>query len=130
MNRSDDELGRKIGRHLDESLSRLDERVQARLLGARKVALARYGEARAAAGAWAWAGNVAGRLTGHHPNAWRYAAGAVALVAAVAGITYWQSHSRPADELAEIDARILTDDLPINAYLDKGFDSWLKRQSR
>jgi hypothetical protein len=32
--------------------------------------------------------------------------------------------------LAEVDAGLLTDELPINAYLDKGFDSWLKRSSR
>jgi hypothetical protein len=25
---------------------------------------------------------------------------------------------------------LLTDDLPINAYLDQGFDSWLKRAPR
>ena len=32
--------------------------------------------------------------------------------------------------IADLDARLLTDDLPIDAYLDKGFDSWLKRQQR
>jgi hypothetical protein len=32
--------------------------------------------------------------------------------------------------LADLDVRLLTDDLPIDAYLDKGFDSWLNRQSR
>jgi len=25
---------------------------------------------------------------------------------------------------------LLTDELPLNAYLDRGFDSWLKRSAR
>ena len=33
-------------------------------------------------------------------------------------------------ELAEIDAGLLTDELPISAYLDKGFDSWVTGSSR
>lgn len=28
-------------------------------------------------------------------------------------------------ELEEVDSALLADDLPINAYLDKGFDTWL-----
>jgi hypothetical protein len=54
---------------------------------------------------------------------------ATAVALAMAGVVYWQS-TKPANGLAEIDAYLLTDELPINAYLDKGFDSWLKRSSR
>jgi hypothetical protein len=54
---------------------------------------------------------------------------ATALVLAMAGVLYWQS-TRPTNGIAEIDLYLLTDELPINAYLDKGFDSWLKRSSR
>ena len=43
------------------------------------------------------------------------------------GAVYWQNLTRQANELAEIDAGLLSDDLPINAYLDNGLDSWLKR---
>ena len=32
-------------------------------------------------------------------------------------------------EIIEIDTEVLTGDLPIDAYLDKGFDAWLKRSS-
>jgi hypothetical protein len=31
------------------------------------------------------------------------------------------------EEIEEIDSAILTGDLPINAYLDNSFDTWLKR---
>ncbi|MFM9970765.1 MAG: DUF3619 family protein [Burkholderiales bacterium] len=31
------------------------------------------------------------------------------------------------EEIIEIDTEVLTGDLPMDAYLDKGFDAWLKR---
>jgi hypothetical protein len=31
------------------------------------------------------------------------------------------------EEIEEIDAAVLTGDLPIDAYVDSGFDAWLKR---
>jgi hypothetical protein len=129
MNSSDHELGKNIARHLDEGLARMDEGTRMRLLAARKVALSHYRE-QAAVGVWAWAGHAVERVAGHHPHALRYTAGAVALIIALIGITYWQANSAPAIDLADIDAKILTGELPINAYLDKGFDSWLKRSSR
>lgn len=33
------------------------------------------------------------------------------------------------EEIIEIDAEVLTGDLPLDAYLDRGFDAWLKRSS-
>jgi len=47
------------------------------------------------------------------------------LVLAVAAIQTWQEKRRVA-ELVEIDAELLADDLPIDAYLDRGFQNWLK----
>ena len=44
---------------------------------------------------------------------------------AVAGIYNWQEKQRLA-EVVEIDSQLLTDDLPIDAYLDRGFQNWLK----
>ena len=32
-------------------------------------------------------------------------------------------------EFADIDSQLLADDLPIDAYLDKGFDAWLKKHA-
>lgn len=53
----------------------------------------------------------------------------VAVVAAgLFGIYTWQQEQRAAD-VEEIDARLLTDDLPLDAYLDKGFEAWLKKRS-
>ena len=51
------------------------------------------------------------------------------LVLAVSGIYTWEEKQRLA-ELVEIDADLLTDDLPIDAYLDRGVQNWLKSQNR
>jgi len=39
----------------------------------------------------------------------------------------WQQNQRAA-ELVEIDSQLLTDDLPIDAYLDRNFQNWLKKR--
>ncbi|MND08302.1 hypothetical protein D3C83_308320 [compost metagenome] len=49
------------------------------------------------------------------------------LVLALATVQYWQQDRRIA-EIEEIDAQLLTDDLPIDAYLDRGFENWLKQR--
>jgi hypothetical protein len=50
------------------------------------------------------------------------------LIFGMIGISYWNSTQQAAD-IEEIDAALLTSELPIDAYLDKGFDAWLKRSS-
>ena len=52
---------------------------------------------------------------------------AVALVISLAAIYTWQQNQRVA-EFEEIDAMLLTDELPIDAYLDRGFQNWLKKR--
>ncbi len=53
---------------------------------------------------------------------------AAVLVAGLAAIFSWQQTFRVA-EVEEVDARLLTDELPIDAYLDKGFQAWLKKRA-
>ncbi|TKC80030.1 DUF3619 family protein [Trinickia terrae] len=50
----------------------------------------------------------------------------VALVLGVMAVAYWEDVQRSA-ELADIDAAMLSDDLPLNAYLDHGFNAYLSR---
>jgi len=52
----------------------------------------------------------------------------LALVVATFGIYRWQESQRLA-EVVEIDSQLLTDDLPIDAYLDRGFQNWLKKRA-
>ena len=51
------------------------------------------------------------------------------LVLSLIGVTYWQIVLQ-ANDIADVDASLLTDDLPINAYLDSNFEAWLKRSSQ
>ncbi len=52
----------------------------------------------------------------------------LALVISLVGIAYWEDQQRTA-ELADIDAAMLSDDLPLDAYLDHGFNAYLSRAS-
>ena len=128
MNQPEHELARKLVQHLDHGLDRIEPGVRQRLLVARNAALARHREQTQTVRGLAWAGPAAAWLgdSGHA----RQLVVLSALVLALAGYFYFQGNGGPASEIAEIDANLLTDELPVNAYLDKGFDSWLKRSPR
>ena len=76
--------------------------------------------------ALAWADNVVGDV-GWGGLALRVLVPLVLLIASGAALYTWQQNQRAA-ELEEIDAQLLTDDLPIDAYLDRGFQNWLKKR--
>ena len=116
-----------FGKKVRQVLNRgpLGTRVEARLRAAREAALARQRVERSPV--LAWAANVRG--AGGWPAYALYAAVSLALLAGGATAFYsWQQSERIA-ELAEIDSQLLTDDLPIDAYLDRGFQNWLKKRS-
>ena len=50
------------------------------------------------------------------------------IVAAGFGYQQWQAYQQ-LNDIEETDAAILSSDLPIDAYLDRGFQNWLKRAS-
>jgi hypothetical protein len=77
--------------------------------------------------ALAWADNAIGQLGGWSGFAIRVLLPLALLVGSGAAIYTWQQNQRAA-ELEEIDAQLLTDDLPIDAYLDRGFQNWLKKR--
>jgi len=129
MNQPEHELAKKLVQYLDYGVDQLDPGVRERLAVARRTALAHYREKPATVLGLAWAGQAAVRLTGHRSHSARLLIAAAALLLATAGVIYWQN-TGPANGLNDIDLYLLTDELPINAYLDKGFDSWLKRSSR
>ena len=128
MNLQEDQIAQKISRLLDQSARDIPGGTLAKLAAAREQALAGYREIHA----WslAGAGQMVSRLAGQSPGGRRYVIPTAVLILGLIGIIYWQTSNGRGNELADIDARLLADDLPIDAYLDKGFDSWLKRQSR
>jgi len=102
---------------LNRSSIHLDGSTLARLSDARKQALARF-DARSTAPAFAWAGILtgSGRTTGSHRSQYYWAAAVLFAAILYSGATYWQ-HSIEHDN-SDVDIAILTDDLPIDAYVD------------
>lgn len=125
-------LAKKITQHLDFGLTQIRGDVLSRLQSAREKALAAHRPAPqqavdlalAGGGAAAWPGS------GYQPftRAW------VPLAALVFGlllVNYWQTyHYQPLNSAGEIDAFLLAEDLPVNAYLDDGFDTWLENSAQ
>lgn len=119
------DLPRKLAQRLEEGLDSLSPVVAFRLRAARETALARArgGETvveRSAVGVLA---GGASRNSGR-----RMLAPAVALVLALLGMLYWQQAHRlqhGGAEPPDIDADLLTEELPVSAYLDRGFEVWL-----
>ena len=60
--------------------------------------------------------------------AWRLAAIVLPVAALVAGLIAFAEldAQRDADEVAELEAAVLSDDVPIAAYADRGFGVYLK----
>ncbi len=126
---NEQELAKKIVQHLDQGLDHIRQGTLYKLQSARMAALERYRQAPQPVFGLAWAGDAVFRL-GHsrHFNMRNVLALSLLLFSLV-GVTYWQLAIQPAD-IAEIDASLLTGELPINAYLDSGFEAWLKRSSQ
>jgi hypothetical protein len=100
--------------------------IAARLASAREQALARLGPEPAPA--VAWAGGVVGSIGGWGGLALRVLLPLALLLGSGAALYAWQQNQRAA-EVEEIDSLLLTDELPIDAYLDRGFQNWLKRRA-
>jgi hypothetical protein len=121
---NENEFGRQIKQQLDRGLD-LGPPTLARLTHAREQAVARQRSAQPAIGA-VWVDALVARLSGNPTATAGVAVASAALVLALIGFQHWL-RTPTVEEIAEIDAALLSSELPINAYLDKGFDTWLKR---
>ena len=127
MNRDDNELIQKVVQALEHGTHTLKEGLAYRLHAARQEALARNEQAKtvpelALAGAGR-NGTLGGlRATFGQTRFWISLA---FLLGALAYYQHWQSTQSLA-ELTETDSAILADELPVDAYLDRGFHNWLK----
>jgi Protein of unknown function (DUF3619) len=119
------QFGNKVRQILNQGL-RLEAGAGERLRAARERALAR--QRPEPAPALAWADNVVGSFGGWGGVSLRVLLPFAILLAGVSGAYTWQQNQRAA-EVEDIDAQLLTDDLPIDAYLDRGFQNWLKKTS-
>ena len=119
------QFGNRVRQILNQG-TRLEAHVAERLRAARERALER--RKLETEPALAWADNVLGRFGGFGGFALRCLLPMALAIAGVAGIYVWEHNQRVAD-VEEIDAMLLTDELPIDAYLDKGFEAWLKKRA-
>jgi hypothetical protein len=126
----EDELAGRIARLLDEGAGQLAPESRERLFEARMLALSRH-RARTTAQelAPAWAGSIANVTEGSVFGV-RYLIPVAALVLGLIGVVYVNTTGGISNDIADIDAGLLTDELPIDAFLDQGLDSWLKRSPR
>jgi hypothetical protein len=117
-------FGSKVRQALNEA-ARVDARVSHRLAAAREAALQarRISTADEREPALAWTGGGFGRLGGF---SLRVVLPMLLLVAGLVAIYAWQEEQRAAD-IEELDALLLTSDLPVEAYLDRGFEAWAKK---
>jgi len=125
MTTHEQEFGKKITTYLDAANRELKSGTLYRLQQARGAALARVSDARRAPElALAGAG---GSMAGPRPfySQVRFWIGVALIAFAGLGWQQWQAYQAVRDA-EEVDAQLLTSDLPIDAYLDRGFQVWLK----
>lgn len=121
MTPRDDELGRRIGKLLEQRVQMLEADTLDRLATARRRALddgPDTGRMRRSGGALA--------IAAAHPI--RIAL-MIAALAVGAGAASYFDKIQQLQELEAIDSALLADDLPPNAFIDPGFRKWLERAS-
>lgn len=120
MNEHD--IAKKISQYLNHGTNQLDRDVLARLQTARAQALEAHAKPSHALNL-AWAGTTSTHHDGgHHPLSFWLAI--TALLAGLLLVTNWQAMDD--DTTDSIDATLLAEELPFNAYLDSDFDTWLE----
>jgi hypothetical protein len=125
-------FGRQIAARLSEGASELPYDISERLRAARVQSLAKRKLPAFVAAAVVASGNAGSMTLGDEsPSFWRRMASVLPLIALVGGllaINMVQKEDR-ANELAEVDTALLTDDLPPSAYADPGFVQFLRAGS-
>jgi hypothetical protein len=135
MNTDDLNFAYKVRHALNETLDDLPASTTDRLAQARKMALARKKahvevplSVRVTNTELASAGGLLSQ-----PFSWLGRMGValplLALVIGLAGIYQYEQQERIAD-LADIDAAVLSDELPLSAYLDHGFNAYLNQSEQ
>ena len=116
MNERD--FAERIASRLDDGLNSLRPGTLYRLRLAREAALARLDHEKLVSGS---AGSGPDRVLNR-----RVLIPLSALILGLSVLLFWQDQQAPRQlDYSELDAQVLTDDLPVMAYLDTGFEVWL-----
>ena len=133
MNDKDSDFAKKLTGYLDAGTAELRSGTAYKLQLARQEALARISDPKRASAmrmtpALAGAGPGTGTVGGGRASRPNYKLWLGILLIVLAGFGYqqWQAYQQLKD-IEETDAAILSSDLPIDAYLDRGFQNWLKQ---
>lgn len=129
MNTDDLNFAYKVRHALNEQLDHLPPASAKRLAAARQAALARkkpdaptsLARGRLAGHAGLFSFALLGRMSVAIPL--------MALVVGLAGVYQYEEQKRIA-EIAELDAAMLSDELPLTAYLDQGFNAYLEQRAQ
>jgi hypothetical protein len=124
MTMNEHEFAGRIVARLDADLGHLPMPVAGKLRSLRQQALTRagdvsvsgYSRAAVALRGWLFGGSLTLRL----------ALPAAIVVASLTGLIYWQTSVHRDDDL---ETGLLAGELPIHAYLDPDFESWLQNAS-
>jgi hypothetical protein len=130
MTIKDEDFAKKITTYLDRGTANLKAGTAYRLQLARQKAMARLADPQRAperglVGAHAYAGSG---TAGGGRSFWasgRLWVGIALIVVASFGFQQWLAYQQ-LNDIEDTDAAILSSDLPIDAYLDRGFQNWLK----
>jgi len=130
MNTDDINLAYKLRHALNENLDALPASTTERLAAARALALSRKkADAPAGQGKTSRFFDLGFHLSGAGLGRLGVAIPMLALVFGLGGLYQYEQQQRIA-ELAELDAAVLADELPLTAYLDHGFNAYLESQQR
>lgn len=131
MNNKEMQFAYKVKLALDANLDKLSDDTLQNLAAARRVALARKKNTpmmvRVEQPVFAGAFGHGGTMSPEKPSWLRLLGVAAPVLAGIilfANIYQYEKAKRVAD-LAEIDAAVLSDELPLSAYLDHGFNAFL-----
>jgi Protein of unknown function (DUF3619) len=123
-----DQFGRRIAARLNAGAEELPHDITERLRAARVQALARRHSVLQAARSVSVSAGQAALAGDEHVSLWHRIGLALPIIVLAAGLVtiHVVQNERRASEVAEVDAAILTDDLPPAAYADPGFVQFLK----
>jgi len=120
-------LAKKITQHLNFGLTQIQDDVLVRLKSAREKAVATHRPTAQPVADLTLTGGGSVWLGGSYQPFTRAWVPLAALVFGLLLVNHWQTyHYQPQNGASEIDAFLLAEDLPVNAYLDDGFDTWLE----
>jgi hypothetical protein len=123
---NEQQFGNSVRQTLNQGIA-ISPAVRARLRASREFAVEKQ-KVTETSTLLSWAGNVGGLAPRPRSLLSTFLLPALILAIGLFAVSSWY-RTQQAEETVEIDTAVLTGDLPIDAYLDKGFGAWLRYSS-